>query len=123
MKLLKTNLFVLFLLFTIVLSAFARVEQKGNRVFIIDRTGTQWDVTQARSLGFDPALFQYGIGKTAFTPLDDSNVKDRPQVTHDHSRVIGIKNRQESHAYSVRKLRYHEIANTYIGDQPISAGY
>ena len=99
------------------------VEKKTDHVFIVDQTGKKWDVTQAQSLGFKPEGFQYGIGKNAFTTLDDSHVKDGPETLRDRSRVIGIKKETESHAYSVGKLKYHEIANTHIGDTPIAAGY
>ena len=99
------------------------VERKSNQVFIVDQTGKKWDVSQAESLGFNPQRFQYGIGKNAFTTLNDSHVKADSESLKDHSRVIGIKNETASHAYSVGRLRYHEIANTHIGDKPIAAGY
>ncbi len=99
------------------------VEKKTGHVFIVDQTGKKWDVTQAQSLGFKPEGFQYGIGKNAFTTLDDSHVKAEPETLRNRSRVIGIKKEAESHAYSVGKLKYHEIANTHIGDTPIAAGY
>jgi len=101
------------------------VEKKTGHVFIVDQTGKKWDVTQAESLGFKPKRFQYGIGKNAFTTLDDSHVKAEAETLKDRSRIIGIKKEAESHAYSVSKLRHHEIANTHIGDgdTPIAAGY
>ena len=99
------------------------VEKKKGHVFIVDQTGKKWDVTQAQTLGFKPEGFQYGIGKNAFTTLDDSHVKAEPETLRNRSRVIGIKKEAESHAYSVGKLKYHEIANTHIGDTPIAAGY
>ena len=54
------------------ISSAAFVLRKGEKTFIEDQTGERWDVTQAKSIGFKPEGFQYGIGKTAFTPLDDS---------------------------------------------------
>ncbi|MBW2139146.1 MAG: DUF3179 domain-containing protein, partial [Deltaproteobacteria bacterium] len=38
-------------------------------------------------------------------------------------RVIGVYDGKESHAYSVPKLRRHEIANTNLGSQPIAVSY
>ena len=47
------------------------LREKGE-TYIVDRTGERWNVTQAKSLGFRPERFQYGIGRNAFIPLDDS---------------------------------------------------
>ena len=99
------------------------VQYKNKKAFIIDQTGDKLDVTQAMTLGFDPEKFQYGIGKTAFTPLDDSHIKNKPDVPSANPRVIGIKNDLETHAYSVDKLWSHEIANIHIGSKSITAAY
>ena len=95
----------------------------GEKVYIKDRTGETWDVTQARSLGFKPEKFQYGIGRFAFTPLDESGVKARPEHLKGHHRVIGFRHNGESHAFSVDRLRYHELANIQVGGLPVTAGY
>ncbi len=95
----------------------------SDQVFITDQLGVKWDVTQAKSLGFKPERFQYGIGKNAFTTLDDSHVNNRSVRPNINQRVIGIESENEAHAYSVGKLRYHEIANTHINGDPIAAGY
>ncbi len=105
------------------LNATALVNRQGEKVFIIDQKGVSWDVTQAKSLGFTPEKFQYGIGEDAFIPLDDSQIRDTSAQIRDTQRIIGIKHKDKAHAYSVDRLRYHEIANTRIGDLPISAGY
>lgn len=99
------------------------VIQKGGKTFIQDQTGEIWDVTQAESLGFKPERFQYGIGKNAFTPLDDSQLKDGRSLNIRNRRVIGIADDSEARAYSVPKLKYHEIANTGIGDEKVAVGY
>lgn len=123
MKLLKTNLlFILIFALTFPVLA-ARVEHRDGKVFITDQTGYKWDVSQAKSLGFIPEKFQYGIGMNAFTTLDDTHLKSSPATISDRSRVIGIEHDRQSHAYSVPRLRHHEIANTTIGDLPIAAGY
>ena len=102
--------------------SFATVLHKGDKVFIQDRTGVQWDVTQARSIGFKPEKFQYGIGKYAFSPLDDRHLKDTIP-SYRNPRVIGISEGDESQAYAVPKLRHHEIANTHLADKPVTVGY
>lgn len=101
----------------------ASVIRDGKKVYIKDYTGERWDVTQAQTIGFKPELFQYGIGRNAFTPLDDSLLsKDTTSLSH-NPRVIGVADGNEARAYSVPKLRYHEIANSHIGEKPIAAGF
>lgn len=103
--------------------ASASVIRDGKKVYIKDYTGERWDVTQAKSIGFKPELFQYGIGRNAFTPLDDSFLAEDASSLSYNPRVIGVTDGNEAHAYSVSKLKYHEIANTHISEKPIAAGY
>ena len=112
MKIIKHWLFVVMFMGmgTAIVSGF--VHKNGEKVFVIDQTGKKWDVTQAAALGFTPGKFQYGIGKDAFTTLDDSHLKAKPQQFTSSQRVIGVKAQNKAHAYSVQRLRYHEIANT-----------
>ena len=72
------NLIITFIIlfFMSSVSAAALVIHEGEKTYIEDQTGERWDVTQAKSIGFKPEGFQYGIGKTAFTPLDDSYLSD-----------------------------------------------
>jgi hypothetical protein len=112
----------LIMAFGIGLSQAAKVIHKDDRVYIQDQTGVQWDVTQAKSLGFKPENFQYGIGKYAFETLDDSHLRDA-SPSERNTRVIGIAEGDQAQAYSVPKLRYHEIANTHLGDEALAVGY
>ena len=104
-------------------SAFSNVKQEEGGIYIVDRTGHRWDVTQAVSLGFKPERFQYGIGKNAFTPLDDSLLTDSSADLPENMRVIGIEEGQDARAYSVRRLRRHEISNSALGGKPVAVGY
>ena len=101
----------------------AWVIERDDRIFILDRTGEKWDVTQARELGFIPRQFQFGIGKDAFTPLVDDDLTDTHPIKSDSTRVIGVDIEGDAHAYDVRRLAKHEIANTTLGGEPIAAGY
>jgi hypothetical protein len=101
----------------------AHVLHRGDQIFIVDRTGEQWDVTQAVSLGFDPRGFQFGIGREAIRPLDESSLDDRAAPHDAGARVIGVANGSHAHAYAVRRLTRHEIANTRLGPAPIAAAY
>lgn len=103
--------------------ASASVVRDGKKVYIEDYNGERWDVSQAQTIGFKPELFQYGIGRNAFTPLDDSLLAEDTSSLSHNPRVIGVTDGNEAHAYSVHKLRYHEIANSHIGEKPIAAGY
>ena len=105
------------------ISSAAYVLKKGGKTYIKDQTGERWDVTQAKTLGFKPEWFQYGIGKNAFTPLDDSYLSDGSSTNFQNPRIIGIADGTEAQAYAVPKLKYHEIANTQINDKKIAVGY
>jgi hypothetical protein len=111
------------LLLTASICIAARVVTEGDRVYIVDRTGDRWDVTQSLELGFIPQEFQYGIGKNAFTPLQDEDFGDEPLSGFFDTRIIGISIDDDAHAYVVSRLSYHEIANTTLADKAIVAGY
>jgi hypothetical protein len=111
------------LLWTASICIAARVVTEGDRVYIVDRTGDRWDVTQSLELGFIPQEFQYGIGKNAFTPLQDEDFGDEPLSGFFDTRIIGISIDDDAHAYAVNRLRHHEIANTTLADKAIVAGY
>ena len=103
--------------------AFSKVIHDGDSTYIVDQHGERWDVTQARSIGFMPERFQHGIGRNAFTPLDDSSLKDKSRQASKSLRVIGISDGKEARAYSVPRLYRHEVANSSIGDKQIAAAY
>ena len=105
------------------ISLAAWVIRDGDKVFIEDRRGERWDVSQAQTLGFEPHGFQYGIGKNAFTPLGEKDVKEARVASFFNARIIGISINGKAHAYSIDRLRYHETANTTIGGKAIVAGY
>jgi hypothetical protein len=103
--------------------AAATVVEAGNNIYLIDRTGERWDITQARSIGFDPEGFEFGIGRNAFRPLTDSDWQPDPNGRRPKMPLIGISAGDESHAYSIEKLRYHETANTMLGARAILVAY
>ncbi len=99
------------------------VLREGDKAYIVDRTGYKWDVTQAETLGFKAERFQYGIGKNAFTPLDDTYLSDDSTNVSKNLRVIGVEDGSHFQAYSVSRLSYHEISNSNLGSEPIAVGY
>jgi hypothetical protein len=104
-------------------SALSGILRDGYKTYLVDRTGERWDITQAKSIGFIPNRFEYGLGRYAFTPLDDSYLTDNTDWIYDRLRVIGVANGSEAKAYSISKLRRHEIVNSVIGSEPIAVGY
>jgi hypothetical protein len=123
-KLLILKIILLGLICGIVLSqAFSKVIEEKGKTFIVDWHGERWEIDQAMSIGFKPHRFQHGIGRNAFMPLDDSNFsKDNANVKR-NMRVIGIAEGDHANAYAVSKLWRHEVANSFIGEKPITAAY
>ena len=124
------NYAVKLILLTLVMSlsamygtAFSYIVEDGDKTYIVDRTGEQWDVTQARSIGFSPDRFQYGIGRHTISPLDSSHLIVGPYEVPENLRIIGVTEGALAHAYSVPKLTRHEIANTELGGEMIAVGY
>ena len=99
------------------------VQREGGKTYILDQRGERWDVTQAEARGFNPASFQHGIGRDAFQTLDDSHVNDGKPGASRRLRVIGISKGKDAQAYSVSRLRFHEVANTHLGSSPVSVAY
>jgi hypothetical protein len=104
-------------------SALPGILRDGYKTYLVDRTGERWDITQAKSIGFIPNRFENGLGRYAFTPLDDSYLTDNTDWIYDRLRVIGVANGSEAKAYSISRLRRHEIVNSTIGSEPIAVGY
>ena len=102
---------------------FSKAIEENGKSYMVDLHGERWDVTQAKSLGFDPERFRHGIGRNAFSPLDDSHLKENSPNLSNDTRIIGISDGKEARAYSVPRLYRHEVANSRIGDRPIAAAY
>ena len=121
------NIIILFVIFSAALasfvSAFSKAVEENGKSYIVDLHGERWDVTQAQTIGFNPDRFRHGIGRNAFTPLDDSQLKDKSPLVSSNTRVIGISDGKEARAYSVPRLYRHEVANSRIGNQAIAAAY
>ena len=118
-----TMIMIATLLWTASICIAAKVVTEDDRVYIVDRSGDRWDVTQARKLGFIAQEFQYGIGKKAFAPLRDEDFGDDRLPGFFDTRVIGISIDDNAHAYAVSRLRHHEIANTTLAGKAIAASY
>jgi hypothetical protein len=118
-----TLLFVFLLLVAVDQHAEAAVFKEDNKIFLMDRTGERWDITQAVSMGFNPDRFEFGIGRDAFYPLDETHWKAGSKQGDSKMRIIGIAGDGHAHAYSVNTLRHHETANTFLDSDAIVAAY
>lgn len=101
----------------------AFVVERFGTLYIEDQKGELWEIDQAKSIGFKPERFQYGIGRNTIQPLNDSHLKNRLSFTFDNPRVIGISKGDTAQAYSIKRLKEHEVANTNFNDRPIAAAY
>ena len=99
------------------------VMKEDERIYIVDRTGQRWDITQAVSLGFDPDGFDFGLGKNAFTPLDDSLLTHNTADVPSSARVIGVADGSGAKAYTISRLMGHEISNSTIGKEPVAVSF
>ena len=121
MKALPFMLFgILLLLRTL---SFADVIKRNGTTYIRDMEGEEWDISQAVSLGFNPDYFEFGLGRHAFSPLNDSNLQNGDDTIPQKMRILGIAGKTETKAFSIRKLSGHEIANSTIDNQPVAAAY
>lgn len=123
-KIILLQIVMLGIIFAIVLSqAFSKVFEETGKTYIVDWHGERWDISQAVTIGFKPHRFQHGIGRNAFTPLDDSDFSGDNAGVRRNERVIGIAEGDRANAYAISKLWRHEVANSFIGEKPITAAY
>ena len=123
-KIIILQIVVLGVIFAVVLSqAFSKVIEEKGKTYIVDWHGERWDISQAMTIGFKPHRFQHGIGRDAFTPLDDSQLSKNSAGVRRNERVIGIAEGDDANAYAISKLWRHEVANSFIGEKPITAAY
>jgi hypothetical protein len=123
-KIIILKIILLGLILGIVLSqAFSKVIEEKGKTYIVDWHGERWEISQAMTIGFEPHRFQHGIGRNAFTPLDDSHFSQDNTKVQRNTRVIGIAEGDRANAYAVSKLWRHEVANSFIGEKPITAAY
>ena len=99
------------------------VLKEAEKIYIVDRTGERWDVTQAVSLGFNPEGFQFGLGRNAFTTLDDSLLTNDTTNISKNTRVIGVTDGSTAKAYTISRLLGHEISNSSIGSDSVAVSY
>lgn len=123
----RKSVYVLFLIVGLLTflqpSTGADIIEKNGRTYIVDRHKEEWDITDAMSIGYKPENFQYGIGRHAFTTLDDSLLSDDHANVSPNERIIAIEESSGGKAFTVNKLRRHEISNSWQDDDPVTVAY
>ena len=123
-KIIILKIILLMLILGIAMSqAFSKVIEEKGKTYIVDLHEERWDISQAMTIGFKPHRFEHGIGRDAFTPLDDSHFSKDNAAVKRNLRVIGIAEDDRANAYAISKLWRHEVANSFIGEKPITAAY
>lgn len=104
------------------------VKTIDNRVIIVDKTGKEWDVTDAQNkYGMNAEDFQYGIGPFAITPIINPQMRDPGEAGYPDASgdflVIGVILNGFTRAYGLDSLRCHEIALEEFGDEHVAVAY
>ena len=105
-----------------------------ERIFIIDQTGKEWDITHAAKIyGMKPEKFQYGLGPNWFAPLILPRMisPGEPGYPEDDSYfdgfesdlVLGAEFDGDARAYPLVILYRHEIADEKFGDSYVAVAY
>ena len=98
------------------------------RIFIIDHTGKEWDVTHAvNEYGFKAEQFQYGLGPNAINPILEPEFispgdPGYPSVDDDDL-VIGTVINNIVRAYPISIIWKHEIVNDQFGMTYVAVAY
>jgi hypothetical protein len=100
----------------------------SSRIFIIDHTGKEWDVTHAvNEYDFNPKNFQYGLGPFAIRPILEPNLlsPDDPGYpsVNESERVIGTVINGIARAYPLSILRNHEVVDEQFGPTYVAVAY
>jgi hypothetical protein len=106
------------------------VIDEEEKIYIVDRTGKQWDITHAvRFFNFEANKFQSGSGPFAIKPILDPKMLSPGDPGYPApdakipNQVIGTTIKGESRAYPLEFLELHEIANDSFGNIHVAVGF
>jgi len=104
------------------------IRNRDGRVFIVDNTGKEWDVTHAANVyGMQPERFQYGLGPNAIQPIQNPKFLNPgdPGYPADNNDmlVIGSVLNGVNRAYPINVLSSHEIVDDIFGDAYVAVAY
>lgn len=95
------------------------IDQVEDRIYITDKTGKSWDITDAVQIhGMDAEKFTAGFGPDAIQPINEPAMiehgdKRYPGADEEFS-VIGFALEGEARAYRISDLNKHEVVNEEI---------
>ncbi len=106
----------------------AEVISEDGKIFIRDQTGKSWDITHAvEKYGFDPAVFQHGLGPNAIRPIQNPQMLRPGDPGYPGSGfeavILGTTLSGDSRAYPLSVLIRHEIANEKFAETHVSVAY
>lgn len=105
-----------------------RVIRENGKVFIVDRVGQEWDVTNAeQKYDMKADEFQFGIGKTAIRPISDpqfihSGISSFPGADETFL-VMGVSINGDNRAYPIDVMSRHEVVTEKFGDAHLAVAY
>ena len=107
---------------------FGEDDKPGDKIYITDRTGKNWDVTHAvENYGFETGNFQYGLGPYAIMPINNPEMisPGKSNYPDDNSTetIIGLNIDGDARAYPIRILSRHEVVNDRVGDKNVAVVY
>lgn len=104
------------------------VEEKEQKVFLVDQTGKEWDITHAvNAYGFDPDRFMFGLGPDAIRPIlkpemicpgQEGYPEDNAGFT-----VLGTSLNGFARAYNLVVMSKHEVVDEVFGDAHVAVAY
>ena len=106
----------------------AEVITRGDKIFIKDRTGKEWDVTHAVSeYGFEADKFQFGLGPNAIRPILNPKMVSPGSAGYPGNNedflVIGTTLSGDTRAYPLNVLSRHEVADEVFQDTHVAVAY
>jgi len=104
------------------------IRNRDNRIFIVDNTGKEWDVTHAANVyGMQPDRFQFGLGPNAIRPIQNPKFLSPGDAGYpadnDDRLVIGSVFNGVNRAYPIDVLSSHEIVDDVFGDTHVAVAY
>ncbi|RMF61547.1 MAG: DUF3179 domain-containing protein [Calditrichaeota bacterium] len=104
------------------------VQEDGDKILIIDRTGKEWDITHAVNVyGMNPDDFQFGLGPDAIRPILNPQHTQPGDPGHPDGNqtflVIGTTINGDTRAYPIFVLKSHEIVDEQFGDTHVAVAY
>ena len=101
----------------------SKVQYEGDSVFLTDRTGEKWNITDAvEKYEMIPENFHYGLGRNAFVPINNPEPLSSPPNGGDPF-VFGASFNGIDRAYSRQSLLQHETVNDLFQGKPVLVVY